>query len=579
MGIGKGFRGLFVVVALLAVATSSTEADSIHSWLVKDIKPGPIASNPQAFVEEGKYVFFNTTGQYGFGAELWRTDGTEAGTILLTSHGSYSIYEGSPKPLGLNGRVFFDKYVTGTTNGLWVSDGTSSGTRPVVEFDPSDFGGNVRVKTAVNNRLLFTVDMSRLYATDGTAAGTTLLRDFSSASSQKASYTGKELLGILFDFIPMGNNLYFRLTNGSQPGELWRTNGTPEGTVLVKSFDSGSLGLLSASESLLLLQYRPNGANGWELWRSDGTLSGTFKLLQLPETVYTANVLDSCYFKGFFHFGVAFRPEIWRSDGSSFGTGIWLALEGAGIPDQVPPHGFRVLDDRVFFLYSTVGTGEELWVSDGTVEGTHILKDIAPGAASGAIGVMGTMGNDLLFRANDGSGPKLWASDGTEAGTRVLLDVDPGYGEFAESRDAHFMSSSDDTHGAELWAFAEGEFRFLRQPRARGNYEENDPLNLEVEVPLWAQNSAQYQWFRNGVEIEDATGAAFNVSFLRLAHEGRYFCRVTLPGDSKGEYDSESTYVRVYPEGSLPLTTPLAIVFIMTGIVMIGLRALRPRWI
>lgn len=75
--------------------------------------------------------------------------------------------------------------------------------------------------------------------------------------------------------------------------------------------------------------------------------------------------------------------------------------------------------------------GRELWRTDGTLEGTTIVRDINPGRPDAALYIPDFMltkaGESLFFRASDGvSDTELWTSDGTEEGTRMVRDVAPG---------------------------------------------------------------------------------------------------------------------------------------------------------
>ena len=70
--------------------------------------------------------------------------------------------------------------------------------------------------------------------------------------------------------------------------------------------------------------------------------------------------------------------------------------------------------------------GFELYVSNGTVAGTHLLSDIYPGPASSDIRNMTRVGSQAFFTADDGTdGDELWVTDGTSAGTHLVLDIYP----------------------------------------------------------------------------------------------------------------------------------------------------------
>ncbi len=98
-----------------------------------------------------------------------------------------------------------------------------------------------------------------------------------------------------------------------------------------------------------------------------------------------------------------------------------------------------------------------MWVSDGTVDGTHILKDIRPGVSSSNLTELTNIGGTLYFSANDGSaGYELWKSDGTWSGTTLVADISPGQQGSGPSRITEFKGelyfrANDGSRGEELW--------------------------------------------------------------------------------------------------------------------------------
>src|SRR5262245_16176327 len=52
------------------------------SYPLRDMNTTPVGSNPEGIIELGGVGYFSATGR-GLGAELWRSDGTPAGTALV----------------------------------------------------------------------------------------------------------------------------------------------------------------------------------------------------------------------------------------------------------------------------------------------------------------------------------------------------------------------------------------------------------------------------------------------------------------------------------------------------------------
>jgi ELWxxDGT repeat protein len=113
--------------------------------------------------------------------------------------------------------------------------------------------------------------------------------------------------------------------------------------------------------------------------------------------------------------------QLWVTDGTALGTHIVASLGSNGI------FNLTTVGSRVFFTLSDSVHGQKLWTSDGTAPGTVMVKDIDPGANSSFPSYVINVNNELYFTANDGAhGYELWKSDGTAAGTVMVKDIDAG---------------------------------------------------------------------------------------------------------------------------------------------------------
>jgi ELWxxDGT repeat protein len=146
--------------------------------------------------------------------------------------------------------------------------------------------------------------------------------------------------------------------------------------------------------------------------------------------------------------------ELWVSDGTANGTTLFRDLRSGSADSN--PRNLIVVNGKLFFTAITAA-GRELWVSDGTAGGTHLVKDIRPGAAGSNGSQLTAVGSRLFFTANNGqTGTELWASDGTAAGTVQVRDIQPGSAGsspegLTNSGGTLFFSANDGTHGRELW--------------------------------------------------------------------------------------------------------------------------------
>ncbi len=114
-----------------------------------------------------------------------------------------------------------------------------------------------------------------------------------------------------------------------------------------------------------------------------------------------------------------------------------LALGSGVITAAADPHGARpqdadhfvVIGGRAFFVATDEAHGAELWVTDGTIGGTQLVKDIYPGTGTSSPAHLFAWNGLLWFSADNGVvGSELWASDGTAAGTQLVADLHPESG-------------------------------------------------------------------------------------------------------------------------------------------------------
>src|SRR5262249_28653286 len=239
----------------------------------------------------------------------------------------------------------------------------------------------------------------------------------------------------------VGGTLFFTardLTDGVTRGrELWKTDGTPEGTVLVKDIEPGPSDgfpdrLTNVGGTLFFAAF--DSIHGTELWKSDGTEEGTVlvKDINLGRPGSSPGNLTDVGGTLFF---TAVTPEtgneLWKSDGTAEGTVLVKDINpGTGFGLDVRAN-LTVVGGTLFFAATDPATGRELWKSDGTAAGTVLVKDSNIGPAS-SIGIvsganLANVGGTLFFAAaRPESGTELWKSDGTAEGTVLVKDVNPG---------------------------------------------------------------------------------------------------------------------------------------------------------
>jgi ELWxxDGT repeat protein len=401
------------------------------TMLLRDIRSGSGSSTPVQLEAVGSTLFFRAT-EAATGSELWKTDGTTAGTVLVKDilPGSTSSF-----PTGLTsaaGLLLFSAN-DGTSGGeLWSSDGTNAGTMLVKDIRPGSASSSPSALASVLGLLLFSADDgtggSELWRSDGTPAGTILVKDLYGGleGSSPSSFTEIASGDILF--------------SATLPGvgtELCKSDGTTAGTGLLLDLDPSPPGSLPSGPGNLVdvggtvFFQADEGFNGRELWKTDGTTAGTVLVKDItPGSASTqfASVSPTAFRNGIV-FTMAFPAtdrEPWISDGTAAGTMQLKDISpGAASSD---PGEFTVVGGAVLFFASDPTAGRELWKSDGTAAGTVRVADINPGFnGSGPFGLR-RLGNNVVFAANSGSGYELWRSDGTAAGTvSITSGISPSF--------------------------------------------------------------------------------------------------------------------------------------------------------
>lgn len=389
--------------------------------MVMDINVGEQSSNPDNLVDVNGVLYFSAY-TINEGYELWKSDGTEAGTVMVKDIATGTLGSLPTLLTNVNGILFFAAYTANGENELWKSDGTSAGTVIVKDINPNSgiYGGADPYKLInVNGTLFFTavdgtVGYNReLWKSDGTIAGTVMVKNIDPTSG---SYPE--------NFININGTLFFSAKDDLGEG-LWKSDGSLSGTVKLKEFSTlldvyGISHFTKVNNTLyFLIDYFSNPSGFVELWKSDGTIAGTVTVKKIQLSPSSTTYLTSCNGELYFNATNGINgEELWKSDGTSAGTVMVKDINESSAGSY--PMKLTTFNNELYFSAYTTDEGTELWKSDGTANGTVMVKAINDGIYSGNPGNLVVFKNSLLFRAcdNDIYNPcNTWKTDGTNAGT------------------------------------------------------------------------------------------------------------------------------------------------------------------
>jgi trimeric autotransporter adhesin len=367
---------------------------------------------------------------------------------------------------------------------------------------------------------------TELWKSDGTVAGTVMVKDIkpSTGSSTPTALT------------KVNNLVFFAADNGVNGQELWKTDGTEAGTVMVKDINPGPAGsginaLIIINGVALFVAYEPTSGN--ELWKSDGTEAGTVMVKEIRPG--PGSIVNNAGFVEYFNLNSTLYfsandgvngYSLWKTDGTSAGTVMVKA--GTGIADT-----YQYVNGLLFFVTGSKSDGFNLWRTDGTEAGTVMLKlfklsyeeNLKPGGLTNLNGTLFFMGQDFP------NGAELWKTDGTVAGTVIVKDINPGTKQSIPSTPVNlnnklYFSATDGIHGRELWTSdgTEAGTVMLKDiyPGSNNSYPQN-LVKFNDKIYFTAVNGT------NGYELWKTDGTSAGTIMLKDMNPG--------PGDGLTGYD------------------------------------------
>jgi ELWxxDGT repeat protein len=265
---------------------------------------------------------------------------------------------------------------------------------------------------------------SELWKSDGTTSGTVMVKDINPGPDWSTPSHLTAVQGVV----------YFRADDGTHGNQLWKSDGTRAGTVRLTRVvqpSGGCCGNLTAAGSTLFFS-ATDGTHGVELWKSRGTLASTHMVVDLNPGSPRGFVEAGCGCIVAMGSDVDFAGndgvhgyQVWRSDGTVAGT-VRVTNIGPNRGGIVPwPHSLTDVQGTLYFVASDgCCRGPYVWVTHGSAASTHKL-----GGGIGPVSLT-PFGTRLLFVSWETThGEELWVSNGTAAGTHLLKDINPGTGD------------------------------------------------------------------------------------------------------------------------------------------------------
>jgi ELWxxDGT repeat protein len=440
-------------------------------------------SQPQNITVIDNVLYFTSASSIT-GGELWKSDGTDAGTFM--------IRELVPTPLATNpqnfskgddGFVYFSGLtdIGGYSNGkrIYKTDGTYSGTTMVFNSPHDHQGLDPKNIKKLGNKLIFDSNAGFYAYNIGTNALISLIPTDSYGE---------------FSFLMNGKLISFRRfanTNGLYNLELWETDGTPTGTLKLKIIDENISGISSRAwqnGTTAYFELSTSSNNIYneskiDYWITDGTLLGTKNLGEIDPNFKPKNrkgamgILGNHFIVNDYYENVGY--ELIKVDANF----VTVVSDRNKYEFSGDPNTFFIANDTVYFMASNNKEGRELWQTDGTSAGTKQVFDWVKYANNFENGNSSYHSNDDFIDFNGGflyihptenslnyfntathiistlainfrhfnglykdehfltssngkviftnygnyTGREIWTTDGTVGGTALLKDLNPGY--------------------------------------------------------------------------------------------------------------------------------------------------------
>jgi ELWxxDGT repeat protein len=422
-------RALFIIIFSLFISAGYSQ-----NSLLTQVKSSTQSSYPRYGVDvNGVYYFvagMANSSDYGF----WKSDGTPGGTTkIITATGIRPQPSIRDKaciiPFGNKVLLIASNYYNNLNFELWITDGTPAGTFLLKEINPNtksdiknikvvSIKGALKAFFSANNGTVG----EELWVTDGTTDGTKLVKDI---------YQGI-WHSLPSDFVQLQDKVLFSAIEPAHGRELWITDGTEAGTELVKDINPGPGNSFVANSKIVVNGY------GAYINLNDGSVLNSTVLIQ------TGGTYNSTYSMGNSFLNpdnlTLFDGRVYFTTSSNFSGNLFYLGDNV-MPTKVnnsftyygwTAENLTVSNNKLYLLINNTGTGQtDLGVIESPVDAeiAHLISVTGAGIDPFPVNpekrklIPVANGNIYFFTGQQSSETRLWSSNGTQQGTKAVINL------------------------------------------------------------------------------------------------------------------------------------------------------------
>lgn len=396
----------------------------------------------------GQYLYFMNMDAAGQNPVLMKTSGTAAGTVPVAPLQVEGFDRQASDFLGQAGSyLYFRAWTPGTGMELWKTNGTAAGTSLVRDITPGTEDSEFSQFVTLGSQAAFLVKPKtgsryEVWVTDGGSGGTFRIHDGIPEGQSLDSLHLAAVAGSLQVGYNIGTEGKLWTWNPKTRAEAFIDLGGNSVKKLTSAGDWGYVGLRTAGGQPSILY---TGKNGFASLFITPVDMGVY--WNAGDDFITAG--KDLYFGGQAGGGAAF----WKTDFKTMTLSrIDTPLSG-GLGSL--PQDLHATSTGLYFTASSAGHGREVWHSDGTEAGTHLLKELSPGSTFSDVRFFVEADGVTWFFHHNERGVDVWRTDGTEAGTtRVYTATSSGLQavqQVASLGSRIYFTGRDNEKGLELW--------------------------------------------------------------------------------------------------------------------------------